>query len=70
MTLPRLHMAQPDDIDVSGSSPLCVAIFSSNIICLLAYVFVCGDQQLEWLRDIESNRVYWFETRFLSLVYL
>ena len=46
--------------------------FSSNNDRLLAYVFRGGDPQLEWLKRNESNRVYmyWFEPRFLSLVYL
>ena len=44
--------------------------FFSNNDRLLAYVFIGGDPQLEWLKRNESNRVYWFQARFLSLVYL
>ena len=44
--------------------------FSSNYIRMLAYVFTVGNPYLEWLKRNESNRLYWFETRFLSLVYL
>ena len=45
---------------------------SSNNDCLLAYmyVFTGGDPQLELLKRNESKRVYWFQARFLSLVYL
>ena len=28
------------------------------------------DSQSEWMTRGESNRVYWFQIRFLSLVYL
>ena len=34
------------------------------------YVFTGEDQQSEWLKRDESNRVYWVETGFLSSVYL
>ena len=44
--------------------------FSSNNVRLFAYVFTGGDPQLEWLKRNESNRVYWFQTGFLSLMYL
>ena len=40
--------------------------FSSNNVRLFAYVFTGGDPQLEWLMRNESNRVYWFQTGFLS----
>ena len=38
--------------------------FSSINVGLLAYVFTGRDLQLKWLKRNESNRVYWFETRF------
>ena len=44
--------------------------FSSNNVCLLAHVLTGEDPQSECLRRDESNRVYWLQTRFLSLVYL
>ena len=44
--------------------------FSSNNVRLFAYVFTGGDPQLKWLKRNESNRVYWFQRGFLSLVYL
>ena len=44
--------------------------FSSNNVRLLAQVFTGEDPQSEWLKCDESNRVYWFQTRFLSGVYL
>ena len=44
--------------------------FSSDNVRLFAYVFADGDPQLELLKRNESNRVYWFQTGFLSLVYL
>ena len=47
---------------------LCATIFSCNNVCLLAYVFTGEDPQPEWLKLDESNKVYWFEIRFLSLV--
>ena len=33
-------------------------------------IFTGEDPQSEWMKRDESNRVYWFQTRFLSLVYL
>ena len=33
-------------------------------------IFTGEDSQSEWMKRDESNRVYWFQTRFLSLVYL
>ena len=33
-------------------------------------IFTGEDPQSEWMKRDESNRVYWFHTRFLSLVYL
>ena len=50
-------------------TPLC-HYFSSDIVRLFAYVFTGGDPQLEWLKRNESNRIYWFQTGILSLVYL
>ena len=44
--------------------------FSSDNIRLFAFVFTGRDLQLEWLKRNESNRIYWFQTEFLSLVYL
>ena len=46
--------------------PIVRHYFSSNNVRLLAYVFTGGDPQSEWLKRDESNRVYSFETRFLS----
>ena len=34
------------------------------------YIFTDEDPQSEWMKRDESNRVYWFQTRFLSLVYM
>ena len=36
----------------------------------LIYIFRGEDTQSEWMKRDESKRVYWFQTRFLSLVYL
>ena len=58
-----------DDLEIAGSYPLYM-YFSSNNVRLLAYVFTVGDPRLEWLKRYESNRVYCFQTIFLSLVYL
>ena len=44
--------------------------FSSNKVCLLAYVFTVGEPKSEWMKRDESNRAYWFEIRFLFLVNL
>ena len=33
-------------------------------------IFTGEDSQSEWMKRDEWNRVYWFQTRFLSLVYL
>ena len=33
-------------------------------------VFTGEDQQSEWLKGDKWNKVYWFETGFVSLVYL
>ena len=44
--------------------------FSSQNVRLLAYVFTDEDPLLEWLKRNESNRVYSFEARFWSLVYM
>ena len=64
---------QNDDLEIIEQrwyeSALC-HYFSSNNVRLLAYVFTSGDPQLEWLKRNESNRVYWFQTGFLSLMYL
>ena len=52
-----------------GSITLYATIFlPENWILMLACdtVFTTEYQQLEWLKRDESNRVYWFETRFLS----
>ena len=44
--------------------------FSSNKVCLLVFVFTGENPQSEWLKHDESNRVCWFQTEFLPLVYL
>ena len=54
----------------SWFEPAVCHYFSSNNVRFLAYVFTGGDPQLEWLKHNKSNRVYLFETIFLSLVYL
>ena len=62
-----------DDLEIAGQcwfEPAIRHYFSSNNDRLFAYVFTGGDPQLEWLKRNESNRVYWFQTRVLSLVYL
>ena len=62
-----------DDLEIAGQcwfEPAACHYFSSNDVRLLAYVFTGGDPQLEWLKRNESNRVYWFQTIVLSLVYL
>ena len=64
-TIAQVVERRNDDLEMlnsSCSSPLLVRLF--------AYVFTGGDPQLEWLKRNESNRVYWFQTEFLSLVYL
>ena len=43
---------------------------TSNNVRLLAHVFTDEDPQTEWLKRDGSNRVSWFQTRFLSWVYL
>ena len=45
--------------------PAVIHYFSSNNVRLLAHVFSCEDLQSEWLKRDKSNRVYWFQTRFL-----
>ena len=62
-----------DDLEIAEQcwfEPALCFYFSSKNVRLFAYVFTGGDPQLEWLKRNESNRVYWFQTRFLSLVYL
>ena len=54
-----------DDLEIAGSSPLYM-YFSSNNVRLFAYVFTGGDPRLECLKRYESNRVYCFQTKFLS----
>ena len=41
--------------------------FSSNKVCLFACVFNDEESKSELLKCDESERVYWFETMFLSL---
>ena len=38
--------------------PALCHFFLGNNVGLFAYVFTCGDPQLEWLKRNESNRVY------------
>ena len=60
-----------DDLEIAEQcwfEPAPCHYFSSNNVRLFAYVFTGGDPQLEWLKRKESNRVYWFQTRLLSLV--
>ena len=62
-----------DDLEIAKQcwfEPAPCHYFSPDNVRLFAYVFTGGDPQLEWLKRKESNRVYWFQTRFLSLVYL
>ena len=62
-----------DDLEIAEQcwfEPAVRHYFSSNNDCLWAYVFTCGDPQLEWLKRNESNRVFWLQARFLSLVFL
>ena len=62
-----------DDQDIAEQcwfEPAPCHYFSSNNFRVFAYVFTGGDPQLEWLKRNKSNRVYWFQTVFLSLVYL
>ena len=62
-----------DDLEIAEQcwfEPALYHHFSSNNIRLFAYVFTDGDLQLEWLKRNKSNRVYWFQAVFLSLVYL
>ena len=62
-----------DDLEIAEQcwfEPALCHYFSSNNVGLFAYVFTGGDPQLEWLKRNESKRVYWFQTGFLSLVYL
>ena len=62
-----------DYLEIAGQcwiEPAVRHYFSSNNFRLLAYVFIGGGPQLEWLKRNESNRVYWFPTWFLSLVYM
>ena len=50
--------SNPKRAETSGNPPVGIAIFTGE------------DSQSEWMKRDESNRVYWFQTRFLSLVYL
>ena len=62
-----------DDLEIAEQcwfeSALCL-FFSSNNVSLFAYVFTNGDPLLEWMKRNESNRVYWCQRGFLSLVYM
>ena len=60
------------DLECKGRwfEPAVNQYFSSNNIRLLAHVFTGEDPQSEWLKREEWNRVYWFQTIFLSWVYL
>ena len=62
-----------DDLEIAEQGwfePAPCHYFSSNNVRLFAYDFIGGDPQLELLKRNESNRVYWFQTGFLSLAYL
>ena len=61
-----------DDLEIAEKcwfEPAPCHYFSSDNVRLSAYVFTGRDPQLEWLKR-KSNRVYWFQTGFLPLVYL
>ena len=53
---------------VAGSSPLS-HYFSSNNVCLLAYVFTAENQQLEWLKHEESNSILVRDKGFIFRIF-
>ena len=67
------QMVERRNDDLESSTMLvrarCTPLFFSNNDRLLEYVFLGGDPQLERLKRNYSNSVYWFQARFLSLVF-
>ena len=59
-----------DGLEIACSSPLYATIFLPT---MFAHWHTCLQVEtpiLEWLKRDESNRVYLFQTKFLSLVYI
>ena len=72
-TIAQMAKRRNDDLEIAEQcwfEPALCHYFSSNNVRLFAYVFTGGYPQLQWMKRNESNRVYWFQTEFLSLVHL
>ena len=75
---PNLHISPPSSVgnalDLLSKGrwfdPAVNHYFSSNNVRLFVHVCTGEDSHSEWMKRDESNRVYWFQTRFLFLVYL